>query len=67
MRVIKQGELPVEWWLRQEWICHRCGCVFRPEEGDPVSHGDDQRDGEWAATNCPTCGEPVTTSPRGRR
>lgn len=65
MKLIKPGEFPVEWYFKVENICHRCGCVYGLEPGDRLEAGDDQRDGEWVASICPTCKAIVTTS-RGR-
>lgn len=46
---------------RVVWRCRECGCRFRVNEGDPVSHTISPRDpDEWHAT-CPNpeCGERV--------
>lgn len=68
MKVIKQGDLrrAAPWWTKIQAKCERCGAVFQLEESDSgsVRTWDDQRDGQGAEVNCPTCSHLVYLYPK---
>lgn len=61
VKVLKPGKVPVGWWWSVVNVCDSCGCRYRFEDGDTFTPVDDQRDGEFVTSDCPTCGDLVST------
>lgn len=70
-KIIKEGDLAllVPWYLKEQWLCKACGCIFEcTEKTDVKWEGGDQRDPYSVyITACPTCNKHVIKNAEGRK